>query len=144
MILITCLSFHLWCSSWYMIVNLRVCHSLLFVEVNARTIDQARVVFRPSHLNVPSQAPGLWSLRESTPHFVGISICSVSSFVCNSFIGRISAHPFKYQFRSGKQNQHSTSQETIPIVTMSPCSCCTHAASEGCSGSCSCCSDKVH
>lgn len=63
-----------------MIVNLRVCHPLLFVEVNARTIDQARLVLRPSHLNVSSQAPDLWSLRESTPHFVGISICSVSSF----------------------------------------------------------------
>ncbi|ATZ45556.1 hypothetical protein BCIN_01g03190 [Botrytis cinerea B05.10] len=25
---------------------------------------------------------------------------------------------------------------------MSPCSCCTHAASEGCSSTCSCCKDQ--
>ncbi|KAJ8069942.1 hypothetical protein OCU04_000349 [Sclerotinia nivalis] len=73
-------------------------------------------------LGISLYSSSSWSPLKIEPHYLDI----------NTIIRK--------NVNTNQNNKTNTTNLTIPTVIMSPCSCCTHAASE-CS-TCTCCKDK--
>ncbi|KAB8302296.1 hypothetical protein EYC80_005733 [Monilinia laxa] len=120
-----------------------ICLATLFVKIKSNVLGRLLTVFCTSCLSSSSsQALGLWpenigfKLRS-----VSISICFTSSLFVILFIEYQQTIRISIQIKTTSPTPHFTNPKQK--VNMSPCSCCTHAAAEGCSSTCSCCKDKV-